>query len=1084
MLRRSLIYKLFITLLVFAVVLIVPTSLIITQTSKKMITQMEEIGPLSAEQRLIYERFASTVKENFISLAFYIFIISFIVALFFSRAVLRPIRELYQGAKALKEGNLDVRLQPREPDELGEVVKAFNEMAEALKQKTEELMLKDRYVSTMTDPLWVVDEANNIVDINPAFTQLLGYEREDVLGYSVFDFVDEESEKTLRKHLQMRQEGLSSTYEISIISKTGELIPVLVSGAPILNEQGQVVAKIGIMKDFRKELSLRKALQEAGAFREAIMDSMPDILLVIDREFRITMANRAALEASDGPVVGRTCHEVYHAMPNRCSTHGVPDCPVMAVFATGQPFSTVHEHIEKGGKRVYREIIAYPVKDSSGEVLSAVELMRDITEKKQYEDEIAQKNKELTTLLGLSRVINQSLKAEELFEAMVERLAELMGMDGGGIFILDELGRELALTYTKGISEEFLGPLQRFRTGEDIPGRVAATGQLFLSADITRDPRLERSVLRHTGIRAFACCPIKGKEKALGVLYMLSFATHDFSPTEERILHSVGEMMGMAMENIRLYDKMRSLYEQQRWRRSREQQHILQIVTALAQEMELQETLQGTLKMLRDALRADLAWLLEQDAQGNLAVAAAAGLDVPRGSTVYEKEISSLERYCLEHKSPVVVAELSMEPRFYVSELLGRENFRSACCVPVQSGQKALAALSLYFASYRKLEEEDIFFLQTAASILYVAMERAKLYETTLLQREMAETVLQSIQDGIVTVDVHGRVVSLNRAAAELIGLSAGSALRKEAWKILGYSEHNQLLSLFLKEALEASLRGRPMQKEGTLVDTRGRSIPVLASSYPFRDRRGKVAGVVYLLRDLSRQKEMDRLKSEVVRAVSHELRIPLSAIVGMTEMLLEDVVPPEKKHQYLETIHQEGLRLARMVSDLLDLARMEAGREALREEPLEPRRLLEELQEEFSPLLKAKEAVLELQTEGLPEEFLGDRDKLKQVLRNLLDNSLTYSDRGCRIQLGGARRDALLELWVKDTGWGMSPQELQRAGERFFRGKRASKLKGTGLGLALVKELVALMGGTVRIDSAPGAGTTVKITLPLRRQQ
>jgi PAS domain S-box-containing protein len=292
MLTTRLPYKFLLLFLAFAVVLIVPFSIFTYFDADKLINDMDSIRPLNAAQKAVYTRFTDNMIDNIISYSFYIFVIAFILAMFFSHSLLVSVKELYRGAGSLRDGNLDIRLNPTTGDELGEVINAFNDMSEALRKNTNELLRKDHYVSAMLDPLWVVDDDNIVIDINPAFTELFGYEREDVVGFPVFDFLDEQGERVMRRRLFERDEGLSSTYEVSIISKTEGLIPVLVSGSPIM-EEGDVIGKIGIIKDFREQLALREALKEEKEKADAIMDSMVDQLLVIDRDYRVIRANIA-----------------------------------------------------------------------------------------------------------------------------------------------------------------------------------------------------------------------------------------------------------------------------------------------------------------------------------------------------------------------------------------------------------------------------------------------------------------------------------------------------------------------------------------------------------------------------------------------------------------------------------------------------------------------------------------------------------------------------------------------------------------------------------------------------------------------
>ncbi len=1076
MFRNKLAYKFLAVFFLFSVTVVAPISLIMYYHSDWMISGIEKIEPLLPEQKAVHDKFKKEVVDSFISLAFYTFILSFIVSLFLSRRFLLPVRELYKGAMALKEGALDIKLEVKAEDELGAVTKAFNDMAETLKQKTQELMRKNTYVNTMVDPLWVVDRENIITDINPAFTRLFGYEKDEVIGASIFDFLDEENERVMREQLRRRDGGVSSSYAISIISKNEGLIPVLIGGAPIV-EDGEVVARMGIIKDFRDEVALRDALKEEKEHTETIMDSMVDILLVIDRDLRIVKANAAASVKSGGDITGKPCHSVFHKRPQACFAFGL-DCPVKAVFETGRSFKAVHEHFE-GDSRVFHEITAYPVKGADGNIMHVVELMRDITDRKKFEEEIAQRNKELLTLNGISRVLSHSLRAEDIFTEVLGRVTSMLGMDGGGIYFLDEQGRTLECKFQKGVSEDFMRSMLRLRVGEDIPGRVAVTGQGMTLADISRDPRVERSVLKHSGIRGLACIPVKGKEKLLGVFYIFSLAPHIFTPEEERILSSIGEMVGMALENIRLYERMRELYEQQRKRRAGEQRNLLRVSSLLSSTLDLRSVLESTVSALRETARADFVWLLEPDGEGNLRLACATQPVAEKGEVIYTEQTSSIEKYALDKGKPVVLSELSTETKFYIPPYL--DGYNTACIVPLSVGERALGAMTLFYRGFIGPGEEDIYFLQTTGSILAVAMERARLYEEAFMEKLMADTVLQSIPDGILTVDTGGKVIAANLAVREMAALPP-YAVGMQICAAFGRGEENSDLRFVLGECLEDALDGKTSTREAKLHAGKKGVIPIKINSSPvYKD--GDVAGVVYVLRDITREKEIDRMKTDFVRAVSHEFRTPLSAIVGMAEMLLEETLDAERQRQYLSTVLDEGRRLSGMVSDLLDVARIESGKEVFRETPIDFASLLRDTEEAFRDAIKKKDMKFSKGLWGELSGYTGDADKLKQLLRNLLDNSLTYSDAGASVEIAVRRMGEDILLTVTDTGWGIPEEDIPHIGEKFYRGRHAGAAKGTGLGLSLCREIARMHGGRLTVESTAGKGTAVTVELPMRRK-
>ncbi len=229
---------------------------------------------------------------------------------------------------------------------------------------------------------------------------------------------------------------------------------------------------------------------------------------------------------------------------------------------------------------------------------------------------------------------------------------------------------------------------------------------------------------------------------------------------------------------------------------------------------------------------------------------------------------------------------------------------------------------------------------------------------------------------------------------------------------------------------------------------------------------------------------EANAAKSRFLAAMSHELRTPLNAILGFSELLATDTGAPldeARKAEYARIIHESGQHLLGLVNDILDLSRVEAGAYALEPEAIDMAELVAGCGEMVGlDAARKSVAVRTLVAPALPQ-VRADRRALRQIVLNLLSNAVKFTPEGGRVQLTARRREGRLSLRVRDTGPGMRPEDVARLGEPFFQtGEVAQRARGSGLGLAVVKGLVKLHDGTFRVDSAPGRGTTVTVTLPL----
>ncbi|MEW6183151.1 MAG: ATP-binding protein [Bacillota bacterium] len=225
----------------------------------------------------------------------------------------------------------------------------------------------------------------------------------------------------------------------------------------------------------------------------------------------------------------------------------------------------------------------------------------------------------------------------------------------------------------------------------------------------------------------------------------------------------------------------------------------------------------------------------------------------------------------------------------------------------------------------------------------------------------------------------------------------------------------------------------------------------------------------------------VDQTRRDFVAAVSHELRTPLSIIQGYTEAIMDGMVAGEEQKEYLNAIKEEGERLRRLTEELLDLRKMETGTISISREAVQLEEVVARAAARFRPRAAAAGVVFEVEAGALPP-VNGDPDRLEQVVVNLLDNAFRFTPSGGTVALIAGKGSEGIELSVRDTGPGISPEDLPYIWERFYRVDRARTrgTGGSGLGLAIVRQIVELHGGAVEVQSRPGEGSTFTVRLPL----
>ncbi len=374
---------------------------------------------------------------------------------------------------------------------------------------------------------------------------------------------------------------------------------------------------------------------------------------------------------------------------------------------------------------------------------------------------------------------------------------------------------------------------------------------------------------------------------------------------------------------------------------------------------------------------------------------------------------------------------------------------------------------------------------ETETRIINRALEREvherRLTEEALRQsEERLARVVETIVDGVFIVDGDGQISFANATAEKLVGLSREVITQRRynspAWKVTTLDGKPFPETEFA--VAQVMRTGEPVYGVEQVLDRPdGSRIVISVNAAPMRDATGAVTGVVASVSDVTRRKEVEQMKDTFVSTVSHELRTPLASLRGFAELMLQREFPVEKRREFLTIIHTESVRLGNLINDFLDIQRMESGRHAydFRAVDLAP------LFETTKALFGAGKHRLRLELPPDLPRVRADPDRIRQVLSNLVSNALKFSPEGSEVTLGARVGDGKVEAWVADQGLGISADALPKLFTKFFRAddKETRGIGGTGLGLALVKEIVEAHGGWVWVESKPGEGSTFSFSLP-----
>jgi PAS domain S-box-containing protein len=614
--------------------------------------------------------------------------------------------------------------------------------------------------------------------------------------------------------------------------------------------------------------------------------------------------------------------------------------------------------------------------------------------------------------------------------------------------------------------------------------------------------------------RCFLGVPMIVGDSVIGVLALRD--DHEplrFSHSEQRILTTVGSQLAVAIQNARLFEQTAAFateLEERVLERTREVELERQRLSTLyeiaseiaAATLDLERVLKRTLELVSEAIGASSGVVLKiDDISDQLFVYEQLGLDVENEEERLQLRLNEgLAGWIIQNRQGVVIEDLQKDYRWIaISER--EKKPRSAVAALMEGGDEIAGVIMFYNEEVGVFNEDHLRLVSAAASQLANAMSSAELYELirdqaerlgAILRQEQIEStkntaILNSIADGVMYANQTGIIRVFNNTASRILGLMDDQVLNRHISEVSGiFGGRSSGWTDVIDEWMEDPTLIQPGHfKEEILNLQDGRVISVRLSPVNMGDQ---FLGTVSVFRDITREAELDRLKSEFVANVSHELRTPMTSIKGYADLLLLGAAGEisEAQQRFLQTIKQNADRLSILVNDLLEISKLDQT-EDLEFAPVDVNDIIEFAASHLSGRVRDEDKQIEIKTSvnGDLPPIRADHDKIMQIMQNLSDNAFNYTMSGGSITLGAqyVPDDQAVIMTVQDTGIGIPEEAQPRVFERFFRGDEYSQVvfdtPGTGLGLAIVKELVTIHKGEISFKSVPEKGTTFYVKIP-----
>ena len=680
----------------------------------------------------------------------------------------------------------------------------------------------------------------------------------------------------------------------------------------------------------------------------------------------------------------------------------------------------------------------------------------------------------------VGQALASSLNLDESLTLIAEAALGIMRGRAATVQLVEPDGGRLAPKAASGPARQDLVALQG-QAGALLTERILLSRQAIQVSDLWQDFRLD-GVGAASSLRGYVAVPLVLRGEVTGVLAIARAEPGAFSVAEVELLSSFASQAAVAIENARLFGALQG--------KLREVSGLYEVSLALGALPQVENTHGQLVERIALLLGVErCAILLHDEASDEL-------IGQPRAYGLTPEQVQRL-RLRLDGISasarvwrtgkPYLTNDAQRDPH-NVQQFAREFGDSSLLIVPMIVQGKPIGLLRASNKLSGRFSDDDTRLLTIFATQAAVVLRNAMLYREVLQERQRLQAIFDNASDGIAIIGPDQRILAFNPAMEALTGWKADEAVTSSCHHI--YKNHDDKgISLCHSACPMVTLYNRSggAPYVETIMTTRDGTQRDVAISYspiaPLGSDDPAAGQVVAIVRDISRSKEIERAKSQFVSTVSHELRTPLASIKASVGVLLASMPEetPEAIVRLLRNIDRSTQRLESMVIDLLDLARLQSGRVRLSLRRVDLAEVAGEAIATIRPLCDAKWQTVTLVAPKRPPLVQGDRQRLGQVLLNLLSNANKYTPDGGEITVRLNRRGPDAVLAVEDDGPGIPPEEQERIFERFYRPENGSTQTnvGTGLGLPIAKALVELHGGRIWLRSETGKGSSFYVALP-----
>jgi PAS domain S-box-containing protein len=694
--------------------------------------------------------------------------------------------------------------------------------------------------------------------------------------------------------------------------------------------------------------------------------------------------------------------------------------------------------------------------------------------------QVREERNHLELLYEVSRKLSASLDLGQTMQDIFQASVVATGASRGSIFVFDEEGRVAHRILMRDLppteAEDVIDQVLR----EGLAGWVLEHKQPAIVFDTSQDERWLPFPDDPEPVGSAMVTPFIERDWVRGLLTLVHPQPYHFKQIHLDLLSSIAHQVAIVIERARLHEHAS--------RRAVQLATAAEVSRDATSILDVGQLLTRTVELIQDRFDLYYAGIFLMDETGQYAVlqagAGETGQQMLERSHKLKVGGTSMVGQCVASAQARIALDVGEEATRFDNPMLPET--RSEMALPLISRGQVIGAMTIQSDRPVAFSQEDVTALQTLADQLANAIENARLYEETrrtaqeiAQQKEQTDAIVQSMADGLIVTDVENRLVLANPAAEELLKFSLKDAIGQD----IGASIRDAHLRQIVHDTLDKQQVDHEVDIE--LTDPyEGTPRIVRAHTAMVNDPTGQPMGIVTTLRDVTHEREVQRLKDELVSTVSHELRTPMTSVLGFSELLLTRSLSEEKRQLYVQTIHKEAQRLSALINDFLDIQRMERGQQEYHFEEVDLAELAHEAVATYSGQSQAHTLTLDLPPD-LPV-VQADPDRLRQVFGNLLSNAIKFSPEGGKVTVSVQVEDEEIQVAVSDEGIGIPAKALPHIFDKFFRVDSSDRreIQGAGLGLAICKGIVEAHRGRIWAESPSTLLRTGPSTLPFDSAQ